>query len=109
MASRSVSRRQFLAAGAAVAAAPLVLESQSWAKDREGQGPNGRINLGFIGVGIMSRGHLQSLLGNRQTQVVAVCDVHRGRLNNAVEIVHRAYAAERKSGTYTGCASFGDF
>ncbi len=104
-----IPRRQFLASTAAGIAAPLLLEPILQAQDRRGQGPNGRINLGFIGIGIMSRGHLQSFLGNRETQVVAVCDVHRGRLQNAVEIVHRAYAAERKAGTYRGCASFNDF
>lgn len=104
-----IPRRQFLASAAASLAAPFVLDGLIHAKDREGQGPNGRINLGFIGIGIQSRGHLNSLVRNRGTQVVAVCDVHAGRLQNAVEMVHRAYAAERKSGTYQGCASFNDF
>jgi len=108
-ASLPIARRQFLASTAAAVAAPFILDSGIHAKDRQGQGPNGRINLGFIGVGIQSRGHLNSLVRNRGTQIVAVCDVHRGRLENAVEIVHRAYAAERKAGTYQGCASFNDF
>ena len=95
-----IPRRQFLASAATGIAMPLLATSRLQAQDRQGQGPNGRINLGFIGIGIMSRGHLQSFLGNRDTQVVAVCDVHRERLQNAIEIVHRAYAAERKAGTY---------
>src|SRR6185436_305557 len=65
--------------------------------------------LGFIGIGVMGRGHLGAFLGNRGVQVVAVCDVHRGRLNDAVERVHRAYAQERTAGTYRGCAGYGDF
>ena len=52
--------------------------------------------VGFIGVGIMGRGHLQSFHGNRGVQVVAVCDVHRARREDAIDRVHRAYAAERK-------------
>src|SRR5207253_3851190 len=36
-------------------------------------------------------------------------DVHRGRLENAVEVVHRAYAQPRKAGTYQGCAAYADF
>lgn len=102
-----LTRRQFALASAATLAAPFVYAQNT--QPRQGQGPNGRINLGFIGVGIMSRGHLQAFLGNRETQVVAVCDVHRGRRDDAVERVHRAYAAERKAGTYTGCAAFNDF
>jgi predicted dehydrogenase len=42
-------------------------------------------------------------------QVVAVCDVHKGRLDDAVERVHKAYAKERESGAYKGVAAFQDF
>ena len=66
-------------------------------------------NISFIGVGIMGRGHLGGFLGNRGVQVVAVCDVHQGRLDDAVERVHRSYAEERKSGTYRGCSAIKDF
>jgi predicted dehydrogenase len=108
-----VSRRRFLAstalASAAASAAPFILPSSVYAKDRQGQGPNGRINLGFIGVGIMGRGLMQGFLASSGVQVVAVCDVHRQRRENAVEIVHRAYARDRKSGAYRGCTQFGDF
>jgi predicted dehydrogenase len=102
----SFNRRQFLAAAAA---APFLLDARIHAADRQGQGPNDRINLGFIGVGIMGRGHLGGFLNNRGVQVIAVCDVHQGRLDDAVERVHRAYAMERKSGTYRGCAAIKDF
>ena len=70
-------RRQFLASTAAGVAAAL-LPPGSRAQERR-RGPNDRINLGFIGIGMMGRGHLQSFLGNRDVQVVAVCDVHAGR------------------------------
>jgi predicted dehydrogenase len=109
MTTRKVSRRRFLAAATAGVAAPFILESHVRAQERQGQGPNGRINIGFIGVGIMGRGHLQAMLGNRNVQVVAVAEVHRGRRDDAVERVHRAYAAQRKAGTYAGCAAFIDF
>ncbi len=105
---KRMHRRQFLGASAAVAA-PFILDSHIHAQERQGSGPNGRINIGFIGVGIMGRGHLQGLLGNRGVQVVAVAEVHRGRRDDAIERVHRAYAAERKAGTYRGCQSFVDF
>ena len=105
----SMQRRQFLASAAAGIAAPVLLGPQMHAQDRQGQGPNNRITLGFIGIGMMGRGHLQSFLGNRGVQVVAASDVHRIRLQDAVERVHRAYAAERKAGTYRGCESYNDF
>jgi predicted dehydrogenase len=107
--SPSTSRRRFLATAAAGLAAPFILDSHLRAQDRQGQGPNGRINLGFIGIGMMGRGHLDSFLGNPGVQVVAVCDVHRVRREDAVERVHRAYAQQRKAGTYTGCAAYVDF
>ena len=102
-------RRRFLAKAAAGLAAPFILDPRIHAADRQGQGPNGRINVGFIGIGMMGRGHLGGLLANTGVQVVAVCDVHRVRLNDAVERVHRAYARARKAGTYRGCASYNDF
>jgi predicted dehydrogenase len=104
-----IQRRQFLAASAVGIAAPFILDSHIHAQERQGQGPNNRINIGFIGVGMMGRGHLQGLLGNRTVQVVAISDVHRVRLNDAIERVHRAYAAERKANTYRGCAAYNDF
>jgi predicted dehydrogenase len=105
----NITRRKFVATSAAAIATPFILDSHIRAQDRQGQGPNNRINLGFIGVGMMGRGHLGGFLGNRATQVVAVCDVHRVRREDAIERVHRAYAAERKAGTYRGCAAYVDF
>jgi predicted dehydrogenase len=109
----SIQRRQFLTGAIGV---PFILESYTHAQERtqpaqprQGQGPNGRINLGFIGIGMQGRSHLGGFLGNRAVQVVAVCDVHRQRREDAVERVHRAYAAERKANTYRGCAAFVDF
>jgi predicted dehydrogenase len=103
------SRRQFLAAAAAASAVPFALDSHIRAQERRGQGPNNRINLGMIGIGMMGRDHLGGFLGNPNVQVVAVCDVHRMRREDAVQRVHRAYAAPRKAGNYTGCAQFVDF
>jgi predicted dehydrogenase len=104
-----INRRRFLAGAAAGLAAPLALASEPTTRERRGQGPNGRVTLGFIGIGVMGRGHLDSFLRMQAVQVVAVSDVHRGRRQDAVERVHRAYARERKSGAYRGCTAFADF
>lgn len=61
---RRIHRRRFLASAAAGLATPFLLDSRIHAEDRRGQGPNGRITLGFIGIGVMGRGHLGSFLGN---------------------------------------------
>lgn len=44
---------------------------------------NDKIQLGFIGVGTMGRGHLGSFLAMNDVQVVAVSDVVDDRLENA--------------------------
>jgi predicted dehydrogenase len=106
MTTHQLSRRQFLATALA---STVTIGSALSAQERAGEGANNRINLGVIGIGMMGRGHLQGFLGNRSVQVVAVCDVHRIRREDAVERVHRAYAQERKAGTYRGCAAYVDF
>lgn len=103
--STAITRRHFVASAAAALAAPFILDPRIHAADRTGQGPNGRINLGFIGIGIQSRGHLESFLRKSDVQVVAVCDVHKIRREDAVARVHRVYAEPRRSGTYRGCTS----
>lgn len=96
----SLSRRTFLAAGAA---APLVFSRAS------GRAPNDKLNLGFIGVGTMGRGHLGGFLGRNEVEVVAVCDVVTERLDNAKSMVEKKYAERIKSGTYKGVAAYPDF
>src|ERR1019366_8443057 len=49
----TMQRRQFLTSAAVGMTAPFILDSFVHAQERKGQGPNNRINLGFIGVGMM--------------------------------------------------------
>jgi len=70
--------------------------------------PSERINLAFIGVGTMGRGHLGSFLGSKDVQVVAVCDVVRERREDAKRIVEERYGKDKKS-EYKGCAIETDF
>src|SRR5439155_13941611 len=76
----------------------------------QGQAPAGnRIGLGFIGVGTQGRGLLNGFLGQKDVQVLAVCDVDTNRRENARKTVEARYAAQRKSGTYRGCGAYNDF
>ncbi len=95
-----LSRRKFLAASAA---APLVLSRAS------GYAANEKLNLGFIGVGTMGRGHLGGFLGRNEVEVVAVCDVVKERLDSAKTTVEKKYADRIKSGDYKGVKTYGDF
>ena len=64
-----LSRRRFLQATAAGLAGPMILSSSLRAGARNAA--NDRVQLGFIGVGTMGRGHLRKILGQADVQVVA--------------------------------------
>lgn len=99
----SLSRRQFIAAGAVGAAAfPLL------ADEVKKTSANEKINLGFIGVGTMGRGHLGGFLGMGDVQVVAVCDVVAERREDARKRVDNHYSRNKK-GESKVCATYTDF
>ena len=85
----SLSRREFMAttaAGAAIALAPAVRAAST--------GPNGRLRLGFIGVGGRAQAHLDSAihLQNKDNiiEIAAVCDVFNRYRDQAVAKVKAA-------------------
>jgi hypothetical protein len=71
--------------------------------------PSERITVGLIGHGAMGRGHLPRLAGDREVQVLAVCDVDRVRREEAKQIVDQTYAAREPSGKYKGCTAYNDY
>src|SRR5207249_12070596 len=72
-------------------------------------GPNDRLTLGFIGVGTQGRGHVGSLAGMPDVQVLAVCDVVAERREAAKQSVERRYAEQRGKDDYKGCVAYRDF
>jgi predicted dehydrogenase len=70
---------------------------------------NERIQLGFIGIGYQSRGHLKRFLQLPDVQVVAVCDVEPTRREQAQHTADEAYAKQSGKGSYRGCQAFSDF
>jgi predicted dehydrogenase len=98
-----LSRRRFLQSAAA-AAAPAV-----FVKPARAVAANDRLVLGFIGIGVQNRGHLNGFLGRKEVEVVAVCDVVKERLDNAAQTVEKRYADRTKSGAFKGVASYTDF
>ena len=93
------TRRTFLKRmTATAAAAPFILPSRVWSAPT---GPNGKVTMGFIGVGKQARGLLGAFLSH-DTRVLAVCDVDTTRRNDAKRIVDDFY---RNS----GCAACRDF
>ncbi len=103
---RSVLQRAAVAAGSALAA-PWVVSARALGLG-EAVAASERITLGLIGIGAMGRGHLQCFLEYPDAQVLAVCDVDRWRRDEAQATVDQAYAAQRASGQYQGCAAYSD-
>ena len=101
----SVSRRVLLKRAAA--AAPWVVASSVLGKDGATV-PSDRIGLGFIGVGMMGRGHVACCVRYPDAQVVAVCDVDRWRREHAKATVEAEYARQRPGGAYRGCQAYND-
>jgi predicted dehydrogenase len=103
------NRREFLkrvaAAGAAVAV-PSVVPSFALGLG-EAVAPGDRITLGFIGIGMMGRGHLRNFLRYPEAQVLALCDVDRWRRQDAQTTAEQAYAA-RTGNTYRGPQAYND-
>ncbi len=98
------TRRQFLQASSA-----LAMTSLAGSAHANRVSALEKTTLGIIGVGKMGRGHLQAMLGKRDVEVVAVCDVVKERLDDAVSRVEKSYAERKKSGDFNGVKSIVDF
>jgi len=102
-----LTRRQFVRTSAAAASAPWIVSAAALGQDKKSPASE-RITLGFIGMGIMNRGHLAGFLGQKDVQVLAVCDVDTTRREHAKKMVDDRYAKGRKGGA-TGCAAYNDY
>jgi hypothetical protein len=105
-----ITRRQFLGRTAALSGIitmPWIIPSS--ARGADGNiAPSERITVGLIGNGRMGRGHLRRLAGDRDFQVLGVCDVDRTRCEEGKRRVEEIYAA-RSNGTYRGCKAYNDY
>jgi len=102
------NRRAFLGAaarGAAAAAFPAIVQASVLGQNA----PSNRITMGLIGMGLMMGGHLRGMCGRPDVQVLAVCDVDRGRRDRARGAVESAYAEAKASGTWKGCEAAHEF
>ena len=108
---QKLTRREFLGRmghlSAAVAVPGIVPASVTSAQTSAA--PSERITVGLIGHGAMGRGHLHRLVGDREVQVLAVCDVDRVRRDEAKRIVEETYAARKPDGKYEGCTAYNDY
>ena len=97
-----MNRRNFVKrATGGLALAPSILPCHLWASNGA-ISPNSKVNMGFIGVGGMGRGHVRTFLGFEDIVVRAVCDVRRAHRNEAKRMVDEAYNNRE-------CATYNDF
>jgi len=73
------------------------------------EAPSNRIAVGCIGVGRMGLGDMKEVLGFKQVQVVAVCDVDSKRADYARQLVETHYGKQSSAGAYKGCTAYKDF
>ena len=104
----SLSRRAFVSRTAGALALPWIMPASARGADGT-TAPANRITVGLIGRGCMGRGHLQRLVGDKDVQVLAVCDVDRSRCQEGKEVVEANYAVSRPKGSYSGCATYSDY
>lgn len=106
--SGKISRRDFVKSAAAAAALPVIVP-RSALGDAAKAAAGERLGLGFIGMGTQNRGLLNGFIGQKDVQVLAVCDVDTTRRDNAKRVVEERYAQQIKGGQYKGCAAYTDF
>lgn len=84
------SRRTFVknsaAAAGALFVAPQIVRAQTLG-NADKNAANSRIGMGFIGTGLIAKGHLASFPGFKEVQPIAVCDVKEGAVKNALKIL----------------------
>jgi len=86
----NTTRRHFikssLTAAGAVVAGPQIIRAQTLGNATK-DAANSRIGMGFIGMGLISDGHLRSFSGMKEVQPIAVCDIKEWQLNKAAAVL----------------------
>ncbi len=101
MIERRIGRRGFLKGAVGAAAFPYVVSSSVLGKDGA-VAPSEKIVVGSIGVGPQGTGVMGNFMNQKDTRVVAVCDVKSNVLADRKKLVDKHYGD-------TGCATYGDF
>ncbi len=89
-ASSGLSRRQFISTTALALAAPAILPSGAFGQENR-PAPSNRITMGIVGAGWQGGSNMGAFLGHKECQVVAVCDVDKNHLSDAVNEVNKRY------------------
>jgi len=111
--AKMLTRRGFLrkttASAWGVAAFPYLVPASALGADGH-IAPSERITLGFIGVGKQGRGsHVNAFRNKKDVQILAVCDVESGRLEQSKHMVEERYAQRDDMVDYKGCDTYHNF
>jgi predicted dehydrogenase len=105
MRKKEMDRRRFLKqatlSGAGVIGFPCFVRSTALGKDGS-VAPSNRIAVGCIGMGGRGTSNMRAFMGRKQTQVVAVCDVHADKRSKALYLVKDKYGNK-------DCDAYNDF
>ena len=108
MKSQRFTRREFLRS-AALTSATLVLPTIVPSTVFGRTAPGNRIGMGLIGMGLMMGGQHHIMLSRDDVQVLAVCDVDRGKRERAKAVTEKAYSTKRGFGAYKGCDAYNEY
>jgi predicted dehydrogenase len=100
-----ISRRQFLKKATGTAAGAMVLPyfvPSSVLGGASSVLPSNRVTMGCIGVGWQGGINMESFLGQEDCRILAVCDVDKNHLQDAVNSVNGHYKNK-------DCAAYSDF
>ncbi len=97
----ALSRRQFISTTALALAAPAIVPSSVFGQgDRPA--PSNRITMGIVGCGWQGGSNMGAFLGQKNCQVVAVCDVDKNHLKGAAAEVNKRYGNQ-------DCQTYSDY
>ena len=100
----SIDRRGFLkkaAVSVGMVSVPYIVPSSVLGLNGK-IAPSEKITIGCVGMGQMGTSNMRELMGNRDTRIVAVCDVFDYQRDKAKNIVDQHYANK-------DCATYNDF
>ncbi|MFN0137980.1 MAG: Gfo/Idh/MocA family protein [Phycisphaerae bacterium] len=102
------NRRQFLRRAAALTAAPLFIPAAALGTTRR-TAASSRIGVAVIGIKKMGSGHVDTLLGFPDVQIIAVCDVDKRARDAMARKCDEYYARERGDDGYRAVLSINEY
>ena len=112
MVDKKITRRSCLrkiATGAIGAAAfPYIIPASAMGKNGAVL-PSERITVAQIGLGWIGGSHLDAILGRKDAQYVAICDVNKQKLQSVRDRINNHYRQRFNVAEFNGCDIYGDF